>query len=291
MCAAARCCAASGPRSISPAARAARCASCAPLARCTGAGCARARFPITRSPVIAATAVARCSASGAAAGVPKPSRSSAADVRRARAEPADGRDSRRADGRPDPSAAPERRRRADRRPEWPDPPTRGGAEDVAAAAPPRACAPRRELAPDAGPRGRLREPRHVRAVPTSVEHKISPRSTLFNGSEHPRTVAGIARSLGLPDVVGAPRQSRRRDRQRRRLLGAVLVPLRGRSLRRGPVVRAAGQGYELVRALRDRAPDATPPPTSDGRLARPPERRAVSGWTDVRCARRRCAVH
>jgi hypothetical protein len=49
-----------------------------------------------------------------------------------------------------------------------------------------------------------REPRHVRAVPTSVEHKISSAVSLFNDSEHPRTVAGIARSLGLPDVSVHP---------------------------------------------------------------------------------------
>jgi hypothetical protein len=49
-----------------------------------------------------------------------------------------------------------------------------------------------------------REPRHVRAVPTSIEHKISSAASLFNDSEHPRTVAGIARSLGLPDVSVHP---------------------------------------------------------------------------------------
>jgi hypothetical protein len=50
-------------------------------------------------------------------------------------------------------------------------------------------------------RGGIREPRHVRAVPTSIEHKISSAMTLFNSSEHPRTVAGIGRSLGLPEVT------------------------------------------------------------------------------------------
>jgi hypothetical protein len=49
-----------------------------------------------------------------------------------------------------------------------------------------------------------REPRHVRAVPTSIEHKISSAIRLFNDSEHPRTVAGIARSLGLPEVSVHP---------------------------------------------------------------------------------------
>lgn len=49
-----------------------------------------------------------------------------------------------------------------------------------------------------------REPRHVRAVPTSIEHRIASAVSLFNDSEHPRTVAGIARSLGLPDVSVHP---------------------------------------------------------------------------------------
>src|SRR5207302_299914 len=43
-----------------------------------------------------------------------------------------------------------------------------------------------------------REPRHVRAVPTSPEQKVASAIHLFNGSEHPRTVAGVARSLGAP---------------------------------------------------------------------------------------------
>ncbi len=49
-----------------------------------------------------------------------------------------------------------------------------------------------------------REPRHVRAVPTSTEQKIASAVQLFNGSEHPRTVAGVARSLGSPDAAVLP---------------------------------------------------------------------------------------
>ena len=45
----------------------------------------------------------------------------------------------------------------------------------------------------------------MRAVPTSVEHKISSAVELFNASEHPKTVAGIARSLGHSRGVGAAR--------------------------------------------------------------------------------------
>jgi hypothetical protein len=43
-----------------------------------------------------------------------------------------------------------------------------------------------------------RNPRHVRAVPTNAQLKIDRALDLFNRSEHPRTIAGIARSLGAP---------------------------------------------------------------------------------------------
>jgi hypothetical protein len=59
--------------------------------------------------------------------------------------------------------------------------------------------PRRERV-----RERLREPRHVRAIPTSAEHKIASAVELFNGSEHRRTIAGVARSLGAPTVSVLP---------------------------------------------------------------------------------------
>jgi hypothetical protein len=55
---------------------------------------------------------------------------------------------------------------------------------------------------------RVREPRHVRAVPTSVEHKVASAVELFNASEHPRTIAGVARSLGVPTVAVAPSAAR-----------------------------------------------------------------------------------
>ena len=62
--------------------------------------------------------------------------------------------------------------------------------------------PREEpAAPEAeGPR----EPRHVHAVPTSEELKSTRALEVFNASEHPRTVAGVARSLGPPGVSVAP---------------------------------------------------------------------------------------
>jgi hypothetical protein len=49
-----------------------------------------------------------------------------------------------------------------------------------------------------------REPRHVHAVPTNAELKMSRAIEVFNGSEHPRTVAGVARSLGMPLVAVRP---------------------------------------------------------------------------------------
>jgi hypothetical protein len=47
---------------------------------------------------------------------------------------------------------------------------------------------------------RMRDPRHVRAVPTNAQLKIERAVDLFNESEHRRTVAGIARTLGTPHV-------------------------------------------------------------------------------------------
>ncbi len=90
-----------------------------------------------------------------------------------------------------------------------------------------------------------REPRHVRAVPTSIEHRISSAVSLFNDSEHPRTVAGIARSLGLPEVSVHPSDP----------VAAIVHVVVSWELcwyrfevdlsDEVPSVRSAGQGYEL----------------------------------------------
>jgi hypothetical protein len=58
--------------------------------------------------------------------------------------------------------------------------------------------------PPERPRPRSRETRHVRAIPTSAEHRIAFAIEAFNASEHPRTVAGVGRSLGLPSVSVHP---------------------------------------------------------------------------------------
>lgn len=92
---------------------------------------------------------------------------------------------------------------------------------------------------------RTREPRHVHAVPTSAEHKVSSAVEAFNSSEHPRTVAGVARSLGTPGVSVRPSE------ERASVVNAVVlwelcwyryeIDLSDEP----PSVRVSGQGYEL----------------------------------------------
>lgn len=48
------------------------------------------------------------------------------------------------------------------------------------------------------------EPRHVHAVPSSGEMKAEQALDLFNETSHPRTIAGVARSLGVPTVAVRP---------------------------------------------------------------------------------------
>jgi hypothetical protein len=48
------------------------------------------------------------------------------------------------------------------------------------------------------------EPRSVHAVPTNADMKMSRALDLFNSSAHPRTVSGVARSLGAPIVAVRP---------------------------------------------------------------------------------------
>jgi hypothetical protein len=49
-----------------------------------------------------------------------------------------------------------------------------------------------------------RESRQIRAVPTTAEVKVERALELFNSSDHPRTIAGIARTLGPPWVHASP---------------------------------------------------------------------------------------
>lgn len=54
------------------------------------------------------------------------------------------------------------------------------------------------------PRSRPKDPRHVRAVPTTAEVKVERALELFNGSQQQRTVAGVARTLGPPWITALP---------------------------------------------------------------------------------------
>lgn len=47
--------------------------------------------------------------------------------------------------------------------------------------------------------------REIHAVPTNAELKVTRALELFNKSEHTKTVSGVARSLGAPDVSVAAR--------------------------------------------------------------------------------------
>ena len=113
-------------------------------------------------------------------------------------------------------------------------------------------------------RGPAREPRHVRAIPTSAEQKTASAVELFNSSEHTRTVSGVARSLGLPTVSVSPSDVRPS------LVNLVVswelcwyryeVDLSDEV----PSVRVAGQGYELDELTADeRQPNAV---SDDGGL-------------------------
>jgi hypothetical protein len=101
--------------------------------------------------------------------------------------------------------------------------------------------PRRLL----GRRSRPRSPRHVKAVPTNAQLKIGRALELFNASEHPRTVAGIARTLGIPHASATTSKSSAAE-----VLLTVAWELSwyqfGVDLSDGrEPVRARGQGHEL----------------------------------------------
>jgi hypothetical protein len=91
----------------------------------------------------------------------------------------------------------------------------------------------------------FRESRHVRAVPTSDEQKIVSAAALFNESDHTKTVAGVARSLGAPAVCVAPSAGT--------ASGVLIIVAWELCWYRYevdlsdevPSVRGAGQGYEL----------------------------------------------
>jgi hypothetical protein len=104
--------------------------------------------------------------------------------------------------------------------------------------------PRAETATAVAPETHFDPDHHVHAVPTNGEMKAARAVELFNASDHPRTVAGVARSLGTPDVTVRPGDDGS-------LVGIVvaweLCWYRYEvDLADGPAaVRVAEQGYEL----------------------------------------------
>jgi hypothetical protein len=102
------------------------------------------------------------------------------------------------------------------------------------------------------------DPEHdIHAVPTNGEMKATRAVELFNASDHPRTVAGVARSLGAPGVTVRPGDEGS-------MVGIVvaweLCWYRYEvDLAEGPsAVRVAAQGYEL---------DELPPEDQEGNAA------------------------
>jgi hypothetical protein len=53
-------------------------------------------------------------------------------------------------------------------------------------------------------RSRPKDPRRVHAVPTTAPAKVERALELFNDSDHQRTIAGLARTLGDPKVTALP---------------------------------------------------------------------------------------
>jgi hypothetical protein len=81
------------------------------------------------------------------------------------------------------------------------PVTDGYYEEPITEPPPEPAAPAPLFTP---PRQVRRDARHVRAVPTNAQVKVERALELFNQSEHVRTIAGIAKTLGEPWVSAAP---------------------------------------------------------------------------------------
>lgn len=131
----------------------------------------------------------------------------------------------------------------------------GGGDRTTSPAVPRAGGNGWHAAPEDAvtPPGIPAEPRQVRAVPTSVEQRAVAAIGRFNASEHPRTVVGVARSLGAPVIVVRPLEEH----------GSMMTIVVSWELcwyryevdlsDDAGAVRLAGQGYELSEiAVEDR---------------------------------------
>jgi hypothetical protein len=105
--------------------------------------------------------------------------------------------------------------------------------------------------------------RHVHAVPTDQHGQLARAVTLFNASEHPKTLAGVIRSLGAPYVRVGPLH----DEVVVEILAAwELCWYRFDADLEGDIVHRRAQGYELTELDSDLA-EANAAADPDGRLA------------------------
>ncbi|MFZ0381963.1 MAG: hypothetical protein WAL38_29315, partial [Solirubrobacteraceae bacterium] len=103
-----------------------------------------------------------------------------------------------------------------------------------------------------------REPRHVRAVPMGAGQKMASAMQLFNGSEHRRTVAGVARSLGAPTISVHPNEVHQSVVEIVASWELCWYRYEVDLSEEEPVVRVAAQGYELDELNpREREPNAS----------------------------------
>lgn len=105
--------------------------------------------------------------------------------------------------------------------------------------------------------------RHVHAVPADQRGQLARAVALFNASEHPKTLAGVIRSLGAPYVRVGPSHD---DVVVEVLVAWELCWYRFEADLEGDIVHRRGQGYELTELDSDlTAANAAADP--DGRLA------------------------
>ncbi|HUA49603.1 MAG TPA: hypothetical protein VMA77_30495 [Solirubrobacteraceae bacterium] len=90
-----------------------------------------------------------------------------------------------------------------------------------------------------------REPRHVRAVPMGAGQRIASAIEVFNDSEHRRTVAGVARSLGAPTVSIHPNEGHSSLVEIVASWELCWYRYEVDLSEEVPVMRVAAQGYEL----------------------------------------------
>jgi hypothetical protein len=105
--------------------------------------------------------------------------------------------------------------------------------------------------------------RHVRAMPADQRGQLSRAIVLFNASEHPKTLAGVIRSLGAPYVHVGPVHDE--------VVVEVLVAwelcwYRFDADLEGDIVHRRAQGYELTE-IEGELPEANAAADPDGRIA------------------------